>query len=271
MLNYTEGLKSLKDYLQKSEDYSQFLVLEFELFENLENENFLGSTEQSRRDRYRIIDQLNKLALKHINFSFTDLCTNEMNVMKRDHLVKLSILFLTADPLDSIRLRIGEEFREIQEKLQLAKLRNRFVLEQRTSVRSQDLIQSMMDVKPNLVHFAGHGMSNGSLYIENRTGETHLISPNALAQLFEQFKHQVQCVVLNICHSEIPAKAIARHIKYVIGINNEITDEAAIAYVIGFYQGLGNGYTIEESHMLGRTHFELRGFPKHQAPMLYKE
>ena len=40
----------------------------------------------------------------------------------------VSILFLAADPTDASRLRLGEEFREIQEKLKLAKFWNRFRL-----------------------------------------------------------------------------------------------------------------------------------------------
>jgi hypothetical protein len=37
-------------------------------------------------------------------------------------------LFLAADPTDASRLRLGEEAREIQQKLQLAKFRERFEL-----------------------------------------------------------------------------------------------------------------------------------------------
>jgi hypothetical protein len=41
----------------------------------------------------------------------------------------IKILFLTSDPSDATRLRLGEELREIREKLQLAKNRDRFLLE----------------------------------------------------------------------------------------------------------------------------------------------
>jgi hypothetical protein len=43
---------------------------------------------------------------------------------------KFSILFLPAGPTDTSRLRLGEEVREIEEKIQLSKLRERLELHQ---------------------------------------------------------------------------------------------------------------------------------------------
>jgi hypothetical protein len=49
----------------------------------------------------------------------------------------------------------------------------------------------------------------------------------------------VECVLLNACHSAKPATAISEHINYAIGMNQPIGDKAAIAFAIGFYDGLG--------------------------------
>jgi len=96
-----------------------------------------------------------------------------------------SILFLAADPTDAARLRLGEEQREIQEKLQLAKQRDRFNLQQRMSVRPVDISQALLDVQPRIVHFSGHGLSSGELCFENQSGQMLPIRPVALAALFE--------------------------------------------------------------------------------------
>jgi len=189
---------------------------------------------------------------------------------KRD-LPKSSILFLAADPTDASRLRLGEELREIQEKLQLAKLRERFRLHQRMSVRPADISQALLDEQPQIVHFSGHGMATGALCFENQMGETHPIQPDALAALFEQFASQVKCVVLNACYSEIQANAIAEHIDYVVGMNQAIGDKAAIAFAIGFYQALGAGRTIEEAYKLGCVQIRLQGVPEHLTPVLVKK
>ena len=78
----------------------------------------------------------------------------------------VSILFLAADPTDVSRLRLGEEFREIQEKLKLAKLRDLFRLElPQLSVRPSDITQALLDTQPQIVHFSGHGTSTGALLL----------------------------------------------------------------------------------------------------------
>ncbi|MBW4430004.1 MAG: CHAT domain-containing protein [Nostoc desertorum CM1-VF14] len=179
-----------------------------------------------------------------------------------------SILFLAADPANETRLRLGEEFREIQEKLQLAKLRHKFRIEQRTSVRPVDISQAMLDVQPNIVHFSGHGTSSGELCFESLSGITQLVMPDALAALFEQFANHVNCVILNACYSANQADAISQQIPYVIGMNKMIGDRAAIAFTVGFYQAIGAGKTIEEAYKLGVVQIRLQGIPEHFTPKL---
>jgi hypothetical protein len=106
-------------------------------------------------------------------------------------------------------------------------------------------------VNPQIAHFSGHGTSAGALCFENNLGEIHPIQPEALAALFEQFASHVRCVILNACYSSTQAEAIAKHIPYVIGMNQAIGDRAAIAFSVGFYQALGAGRSIEEAYKLG--------------------
>lgn len=183
----------------------------------------------------------------------------------------ISILFLAADPTDASRLRLGEEVREIQEKLQLSKWRDNFALHQRMSVRPTDLSQALLDVSPQIIHFSGHGTSSGALCFENKVGETHPIQPEALAALFEQFANHLDCVVLNACYSVTQARAIAKHIRNVVGMNKAIGDKAAIAFSIGFYQALGAGRSIEEAYKLGCVQIRLENIPEHLTPVLIKD
>ncbi len=60
-----------------------------------------------------------------------------------------------------------------------------------------------------------------------------------MAQLFELCSDHVHCVVLNACYSEPQARAIVRHIDYVIGMKQAIGDESAIKFSVGFYDALG--------------------------------
>jgi hypothetical protein len=93
---------------------------------------------------------------------------------------QIRILFLTAEPIDSARLRLGRELEDIKERLRLANLQQIFVLERR-SARPQDISQAIQDFKPNIVHFSGHGRSNGELRFEDELGNTHPVTPEAFS------------------------------------------------------------------------------------------
>ena len=116
-----------------------------------------------------------------------------------------------------------------------------------------------------------HTTNAGALCFESLLGETHPTQPEALAALFEQFADQVSCVVLNACYSETQAKAIAKHIDHIIGISQAIGNRAAIAFIIGFYQAIGAGRTIEEAYKLGCMQIQLQNIPEHLTPILIKK
>ncbi|MEM9925907.1 MAG: CHAT domain-containing protein [Cyanobacteria bacterium P01_D01_bin.50] len=184
---------------------------------------------------------------------------------------KIRILFLAADPSDSARLRLGQELRDIRERLQISKLRDNFFLESRESVRPRDITQAIFDVEPQIVHFSGHGLSTGELCFEDVLGKTQAVQPEALANLFELVAEQVSCVILNACYSEKQAKAIAQHIPFVMGMNQAIGDNAAITFATGFYKALGAGRSYNEAYKFARVEIQLEGITENLTPVLYAE
>jgi hypothetical protein len=184
---------------------------------------------------------------------------------------QIRILFLTAEPTDSARLRLGRELEDIKERLRLANPQGIFVLEERRSARPQDISQAIQDFKPNIVHFSGHGESTGELCFENELGRTSPVKPEALAALFKLVTDHVNCVVLNACYSDIQAEAIVQHISFVIGMNRAIGDGAAIAFAVGFYKALGANRTIEEAYEFGCVEIQLQGIPEESTPVLRKK
>ncbi len=121
------------------------------------------------------------------------------------------------------------------------------------------------------MHFSGYGTSAGALCLEDKLGKTHPVQPDALADLFELVAEHVECVILNACYSENQANAIARHINYVIGTSQAISDRAAIAFAVGFYQALGAGCSIEEAYKFGRAQIGLQGIPEKLMLVLIKK
>jgi len=177
------------------------------------------------------------------------------------------ILFLAAEPTDLVRLRLGREAREIQEKLQLAKFRDGFRFEQRHAVRPADLTQALLDYAPQIVHFAGHGAASGEICLEDVSGRAHPVTPQALQAVFDPLADAVRCVVLNACYSVRQAEAIARHIPYVVGVAQEIDDEAATAFAVGFYQAIGAGLSIEKAVTLGNAQMSMLGYDSAAATL----
>jgi hypothetical protein len=181
---------------------------------------------------------------------------------------KETILFLAADPSDACRLRLGQEYREIQNKLRLCKQAGRFELKSpQLSARPEDISQALLDALPRIVHISGHGTPTGALCFENQLGQSQLVPPDALAALFELFSDEVDCVVLNACFSKRQAMAIGAHIENVIGMDQAISDDAAIAFAIGFYQALGAGRTIDEAYKFGCVQIGLHNIPEHLTPV----
>jgi hypothetical protein len=66
----------------------------------------------------------------------------------------------------------------------------------------------------------------------------------------------------------LQVEGIARHIDYVIGMSDAIADSAALAFSVGFYQGLGAGCSVPDSYALGCVQIKLQGIPGHLIPQL---
>ena len=179
------------------------------------------------------------------------------------------ILFLAANP-DGLR-QVGKELREIKEGLKRSKQRDRFSLTPCLDVRPRDIQRALLDESPHIIHFAGRGVGKEGLVFEDEVGNSKVVDGAALAGLFALFADQIQCVVLNGCYSQVQAQAIAQHIEYVIGVRDQISNEAALEFAIGFYDALGAGRDIEFAHRLGCSAIQMQGLAAHLAPVLVQK
>ncbi|HEX2535055.1 MAG TPA: N-acetylmuramoyl-L-alanine amidase [Chitinophagaceae bacterium] len=176
------------------------------------------------------------------------------------------ILFLAANPDDTSRLRLGAESREIQQELAMAAdLRIAFTMNMAVTPRT--LMRNIMQEKPHIVHFSGHGETEG-LCLETEEGVSRLVDEITLGSLFSHFDETVQCVVLNACYSQNQAEAISRHIPYVIGMTRSIEDKAAIAFSIGFYMAIADGRGIPDAYDLGISYMRLETPGEAGVPVL---
>ncbi len=178
------------------------------------------------------------------------------------------ILILAANPKNTSRLRLDEEVREIENGLRGAQHRDEFTLKQVWAPRPSDIRRAMLDFRPQIVHFCGHGKGDEGIAFEDSSGNAKIVSADILSGFFELFAEKLECVVLNACYSEVQAEAIAEYINYVLGMNKAIGDEAAIEFSVAFYDALGAGETIEFAYKLACNAIQWAGKPEHLTPIL---
>ncbi|MEZ4830042.1 MAG: CHAT domain-containing protein [Bacteroidia bacterium] len=216
---------------------------------------------------------------------------------------KTKILFLASNPGKTGQLRLDKEYREIDEGLRRAARRERFELQSRWAVRSQDLTRAMLEENPQIIHFSGHGIKSdggtqvnsqsvdhrgmnytgkhgdptdapdnvsGAIVLEGNDGSPKTVSAEALAGLFELFSDSIQCVFLNACHSKYQSDAIIKHVPYVIGMNQAVPDDVAVAFAVAFYDALGNGRDIEFAFKFAKSSVAVAGLSGNDIPVLVK-
>ncbi|BAZ36868.1 hypothetical protein NIES4101_27880 (plasmid) [Calothrix sp. NIES-4101] len=181
------------------------------------------------------------------------------------------ILILTANPKNTLRLRLDEEAREIDEGLRRSRKRDQFLLGSRWAVRTDDLRRALLDEEPQFVHFCGHGSGEEGIFLEDELGNSQAVKSEALGNLFKLFSNHVECVILNACYSEAQAEIISQYIRYVVGMKQAISDKAAIKFTTGFYDAIGAGRTIEEAFEFGKNAIGLDSLPGELIPILKKK
>jgi hypothetical protein len=206
---------------------------------------------------------------------------------------KVKVLFLAANPRGTQPLQLDEEIRQITAKVRAAEYRDSLELISRWAVRPDDLLQALLEVKPHIVHFSGHGSPDSELIprgsqgspsrdfvLESAPPDSELIllddrgnpkpvSEEALVHLFRTLKDNVRVVVLNACYSRPQATALAKTIDCTIGMSRPIGDEAAIVFAASFYRAVGFGRSVRDAFDLGGAALLLEGIPEHNSPQLH--
>ena len=182
-----------------------------------------------------------------------------------------TILFLAANPTGTDRLRLEQEAKDIQAELASSDYRDSFKFEPIWAATPEDMLTKILKLKPQIVHFSGHGGGEDGLVMEDEAGQPSLLKAQKLADIFSNFTdcvECVECVVLNACFSEVQANAIAQHIPYTIGMNRAIGDRAAIKFAAGFYMALGAGKDFGAAFRYARTFLEVLNIPEELTPVL---
>ena len=73
-MDYKHGLELLKEIAKSAGWEQEVLPYEARLLSNLQEEALYGPAPQTQQERWRVIDQLNQLCIRHLSVNFNDLC-----------------------------------------------------------------------------------------------------------------------------------------------------------------------------------------------------
>jgi hypothetical protein len=157
----------------------------------------------------------------------------------------------------------------IREELERSPSRKAVLIELRPGLVRTDLARYLLETRPSVVHFSGHG-DKDAVYAEDPAGRSSPIAVNALRDLFAMplISETVRLVVLSSCLSHAQASGIARSIPAVIGMRGSILDDAALAFSRGLYMALGQGLSISDAFAFGKNAIMLEGIPQERVPVL---
>jgi hypothetical protein len=181
---------------------------------------------------------------------------------------KIRILFFAANPFDSSKLRLGEEAREIDNKIRSADFRDSFTLIPQLAVRAADLQGALLRHKPHIVHFSGHGNRTRGIVLENDRRKPVTVRKEVFGSLLRILNDQIRVVVLNSCYSKQQFASITDVIDYTVVMDEEIHDKSSIVFSAAFYRALAYGRTIKESFDLGVNEIGLLGVPGYNTPQV---
>lgn len=182
---------------------------------------------------------------------------------------KIKVLFLAANPQDQPLLRLDEEIRAITEQIRLSEYRDSVELVSRWAVRPTDLLQALNELKPQIVHFSGHGTLTSEIVLQADDGSTKLITPQALADVMNTVSKDVQLIIFNACFSSEQAETVTTHIDSAIGMGVGISDEAARLFAAQFYSAIGFGHSVKIAFEQARALLMLESIPEENTPMLF--
>lgn len=200
----------------------------------------------------------------------------------------LKVLFCAANPAKTDQLNLDKEFRKVSGALQEGDNCN---LLQRWKVTPNDLQDAIIEEKPHILHFTGHGqegnpdmaqlaenigweMHDGSgIILHNDSGEKQIVSQEALSNMFQKICENVdiRLVFLSACYSEPQAEAISRYVPYVIGMSDAVSYETATQFSERFYDFLiVRDYNPEEAFSHAQISLSMNEHRDRSVVVLYR-
>ncbi|WP_262064033.1 CHAT domain-containing protein [Streptomyces sp. STR69] len=169
---------------------------------------------------------------------------------------QLRVVYLTANPriLDEdqdgelivTRIRVDKEIRDVRAEVKSALHRDSIEIDHWPAATAMDLLNSLNDKRPHVIHFSGHG---GGGFLEFDDGQ--LNDPQGFDVSFEHLAQALGAtttppvvLVLNACDTLEGADVLLAAVPVVIATTTSISDQAASLFATVFYRAIASGQSV---------------------------
>lgn len=156
-----------------------------------------------------------------------------------------TILCVQAQPADERTFRWDLELRAIQHGIRDGIVRN-FDLQLCPAAQLHDLHAALARLRPEVVHFSGHGETDG-IILNDARAHGYLLRNDALPSLLAAAGERLRCLVLNACYTSEAAHLVLGRVPFVVGTTEKIDDTSAISFSSSLYSHIGNGRTYQDA------------------------
>ncbi len=161
--------------------------------------------------------------------------------------MKLTILYVSANYKESKIVRVEKERKQIYRSLEKSRFKDLIKIVEAPALERREFFALLAKVKPQIVHFSGHGEINkGPLFEEDEFPEVDDLEED-LINVLKKFSDTVRLIIFNCCFCAETAKKISEFIECTIGPKISVDDAAAIAFSQEFYDVFFNNKNIEIS------------------------
>lgn len=190
---------------------------------------------------------------------------------------KLVVLFMTSNPIPYSPLRLDAEVLKVQAAIRGSKFRDNVRVEYRPAVDLNSILDGLNDLRPQIVHFSGHGDELG---LSGDTGivlakpdaatdyEAH-ISYDLLAKALRSTDFPPKLLLLNSCWGSKGRNALKPTVDFLISMNAPISDLAAATFAPRFYAATASGQSIKASFDQAVLAVEAASISDAATPELY--
>jgi hypothetical protein len=162
----------------------------------------------------------------------------------------MNILYVGSNPNDADDLNLAGEITELQRRFMSAS-GDRISFTSLPGLRVEDLPTQLSVIAPDILHIAAHG-DDEVLSLSNQRGKRVDLNAEMLNAFLGE--RPPRLVYLNACNSSQIASEMAKHgaARIVVGSTAPITNHAARASAVAFYERIIAGYPVSRAFSVGR-------------------